>query len=163
VLPSSRTVRARDGGSAAAELVLVTPLLLAILMLIVAAGRLVLARSQVDGAAAQAARAASLAADAADAGPAADAAARAALADDTITCGQLTVTADTADFTPGGQVSVTISCTVSLSGLLLLRLPGSETFTATAAAPIDEFRVVSLGFRNSEGSSAANPSTGGAL
>jgi Flp pilus assembly protein TadG len=140
--PCSRPARARDGGSAAAELVLVTPLLLIMLMLIVAAGRLVLARSQVDGAAAQAARAASLAADAAAAGPAAGAAARAALAGDAITCSQLTVTADTTDFTPGGQVSVTVSCTVSLSGLLLLRLPGSETLTAAAAAPIDEFRTV---------------------
>ena len=142
---SPRPAHARDSGSAAAELVLVTPLLLIMLMLIVAAGRLVLARSQVDGAAAQAARAASLAAGAAAAGPAADAAAQAALAGDTITCGQLTVTADTADFAPGGEVSVTVSCTVSLSGLLLLRLPGSETLTATATAPIDEFRVIAPG------------------
>jgi Flp pilus assembly protein TadG len=143
--------RELDRGSAAVELVLVTPLLLMMLMLIVAAGRLVLARSQVSDAAAQAARAASLAADAGAAGPAAAAAALAALSSDTITCGRLAVTADTADFTPGGQVSVTVSCTVALGGLALLRLPGSETLTATVAAPIDEFRDIAPGPQAADG------------
>jgi hypothetical protein len=33
-----------------------------------------------------------------------------------------------------------VSCTVSLAGLALLHLPGAETLTDQAAAPIDVFR-----------------------
>lgn len=154
---------AGDRGSAAAELVLVTPLLIVILLLIVTAGRLVDARLQVDSAAMQAARAASLARVPAAATAQADATARAALASEHITCSPFAVSADTSAFRPGGQVTVTVSCTVSLSGLALLRLPGSQTLTTTFSSPVDVFRGVSLGFRDSEGSSAANSRAGGAL
>jgi hypothetical protein len=73
------------------------------------------------------------------------------------------ITPDLGDFMPGGVVTVTVSCTVQLSGLGLLRIPGSETITASASSPIDVYRGRALGFTNSEGSSAANPSIGGAL
>jgi Flp pilus assembly protein TadG len=129
-----------DRGSAAVELALVTPLLVLLLMLIVAAGRLVQARLEVASAAAQAARAASLARDPSAAAAQATAVASSALASQHLTCGSLTVSTDTAAFRPGGQVSVQVSCTVSLSGLALLHLPGAETLTAQAAAPIDVFR-----------------------
>jgi Flp pilus assembly protein TadG len=128
-----------DQGSAAVELALVTPLLVLLLLLIVAAGRLVQGRLEVASAAAQAARAASLARDPAAAAQA-TAVASSALASQHLTCGSLTVSTDTAAFRPGGQVSVRVSCTVSLSGLALLHLPGAETLTAQAAAPIDVFR-----------------------
>jgi Flp pilus assembly protein TadG len=121
------------------ELALVTPLLVLLLLLIVAAGRLVQGRLEVASAAAQAARAASLARDPAAAAQA-TAVASSALASQHLTCGSLTVSTDTAAFRPGGQVSVQVSCTVSLSGLALLHLPGAETLTAQAAAPIDVFR-----------------------
>jgi Flp pilus assembly protein TadG len=129
-----------DQGSAAVELALVTPLLVLLLMLIVAAGRLVQARLEVASAAAQAARAASLARDPATATAQATAVATSALASQHLTCGSLTVSTGTATFRPGGQVSVRVSCTVSLAGLALLHLPGAETLTAQAAAPIDVFR-----------------------
>jgi Flp pilus assembly protein TadG len=129
-----------DQGSAAVELALVTPLLVLLLMLIVAAGRLVQGRLEVASAAAQAARAASLARDPAAAAAQATAVASSALASQHLTCGSLTVSTDTAAFRPGGQVTVQVSCTVSLSGLALLHLPGAETLTAQAAAPIDLFR-----------------------
>jgi len=132
--------RAGDEGSAAAELVLITPLLILILMLIVAAGRLTDARLQVDSAAMQAARAASLARDPIAAASQADATAQAALASEHVTCDPLTVTPDTAAFRPGGQVSVQVSCTVSLAGLTLLHLPGSQTLSASFTAPIDAYR-----------------------
>ena len=153
---------AGDRGSAAAELVLVTPLLIIILLLIVAAGRLAGARQQVDSAAMQAARAASIARDPVTAGTQADVTARAALASEHITCAPFGVSIDTTAFRPGGQVTVTVSCTVSLSGLSLLRLPGTETLTTTFSSPIDAYRGVSLGFRNSEGSSAASSRAWGA-
>jgi Flp pilus assembly protein TadG len=135
-----RRARARDGGSAAAELVLVTPLLIVVLMLIVAAGRLVDARLQVDSAARQAARAASIARDPAAAVAQADATARAALASEHITCSSLTVSPDTAAFRPGGQVTVQVTCTVSLAGLALLHIPGAQTLTARFTSPIDVYR-----------------------
>jgi Flp pilus assembly protein TadG len=127
-------------GSAAVELALVTPLLVLLLMLIVAAGRLVQARLEVASAAAQAARAASLARDPATAAAQATAVASSALASQHLTCGSLAVSTGTAAFRPGGQVSVRVSCTVSLAGLALLHLPGAETLTDQAAAPIDVFR-----------------------
>lgn len=135
-----RRTRARDGGSAAAELVLVTPLLIVVLLLIVATGRLVDARLQVDSAAMQAARAASLARDPAAAVSQADATAQAALASEHITCDPLQVSPDTAAFHPGGQVTVQVTCTVSLAGLALLHVPGSQALTARATSPIDVYR-----------------------
>jgi Flp pilus assembly protein TadG len=129
--------------------VLITPLLMLLLLLIVAAGRLVDARLQVDSAAIQAARAASLARDPATAAADATATARAALASEHITCSPLAVRPDTADFRPGGQVSVQVSCTVSLAGLSLLHLPGAETLTSRFTSPIDTYRGI--------GSELANP------
>jgi Flp pilus assembly protein TadG len=129
-----------DQGSAAVELALVTPLLVLLLMLIVAAGRLVQGRLEVASAAAQAARAASLARDPSAAAAQATVVASSALASQHLTCGSLAVSTGTAAFRPGGQVTVRVSCTVSLSGLALLHLPGAETLTAQAAAPIDVFR-----------------------
>ena len=138
--PARLRARRRDGGSAAAELVLITPLLILILLLIVAAGRLVNARLQVDSAAMQAARAASLARDPATAAAQADATARAALASEHITCDPLAVSPDTSAFRPGGQVTVQVTCTVSLAGLALLHLPGTQTLTARFTSPIDVYR-----------------------
>ena len=132
-----------DRGSAAAELVLLTPLLVLMLLLAVAAGRLVLARLEVDSAARQAARAASLARDPAAAAADAAATAQSALAGQGITCSHLAVSPDTSDFRPGGQVSVQVSCTVSLSGLSLLHLGGAETLTSAFTSPIDLFRGAS--------------------
>lgn len=130
----------RDRGSAAAEMVLLTPLLMLFLFLIVAAGRLVQARLEVDSAAQQAARAASLARDPASAATDATATAQAALASQHITCDPLSVSPDLGDFVPGGQVTVQVSCTVSLAGLAELRLGGAETLTSTSASPIDLYR-----------------------
>jgi Flp pilus assembly protein TadG len=130
----------RDQGSAAAELVLVTPLLVMMMLLAVAAGRLVQARLQVDSAAQQAARAASLAGDPATASAEADETATAALASEHLTCANLAVSTGTSDFQPGGQVTVQVSCTVSLAGLGLLHVPGSRTLTARFTAPIDVYR-----------------------
>ena len=54
------------------------------------------------------------------------------------------VTVDTSGFgVPVGQpatVSATVTCTVSLSDLLVPGLPGSRTLTATFTSPLDPFR-----------------------
>jgi Flp pilus assembly protein TadG len=150
-----------DQGSVTAELVLLTPLLILILLFVVALGRLAGARLNVDGAAAQAARAASIARDPTTAAAVAQQTATAALGSDHVTCAQLTVNTDTTQFAPGGSVAVTVTCTVGLSDLTGLRLPASESVSARASSVIDTYRSVSSGFSNSEGLSAANPRVGG--
>jgi Flp pilus assembly protein TadG len=146
--PRPRRPGSRDRGSAAAELVLVTPLLIVLLLLAVAAGRLVTGRLDVDSAAQQAARAASQAGTPGQASAQAAQAAQAALAGQPVTCDPALVTTDTSQFAPGGEVTVQVTCTVRLSDLSLLHVPGSETVTATATAPVDTYRTVSLGFRD---------------
>ena len=132
-----------ESGSVTAELVLLTPLLILMLLFVVALGRLSGARLEVDGAAAQAARAASIARDPATAVAMATQTATAALGSDHVTCSQLTVSTDTAQFAPGGSVAVTVTCHVALSDLTGLRLPASEPVTSRATAVIDAFRSTS--------------------
>ena len=132
-----------ESGSVTAELVLLTPLLILMLLFVVALGRLSGARLEVDGAAAQAARAASIARDPATAVAMATQTATAALGSDHVTCGQLTVSTDTAQFAPGGSVAVTVTCHVALSDLTGLRLPASESVTSRATPVIDTFRSTS--------------------
>ncbi|HMK62328.1 MAG TPA: TadE/TadG family type IV pilus assembly protein [Acidimicrobiales bacterium] len=130
-------------GSAAVELAVLAPVLVVMLLFVVAVGRLVLAHQEVDAAAADAARAASIASSAAQAQLAAMEAASDDLAGHGVTCASLTAKIDTADFTPGGAVSVQLSCSAKLSGLALLALPGSETLSSQASAPIDLYRQLS--------------------
>lgn len=143
----TRTARPRrwrpqsgDRGSAAAELVLVTPFLILLLLFAVAAGRLVQARLDVGSAAEQAARAASLARTPAAASAQATSVAQDALAGQSVACAPAVITPDTADFTPGGEVTVQVACTVHLADLSLLRVPGAETITASFASPVDVYR-----------------------
>lgn len=130
-----------EAGSVATELVLLTPLLLLMLLFVVALGRTVSARLEVDGAAAQAARAASIARDPATATAMAQQAATTALGSDGVTCAGLTVTTDTADFVPGGQVQVTVTCHVDLADLVGLRLPASQAISSTATSVVDVYRA----------------------
>jgi Flp pilus assembly protein TadG len=137
----SRRLGDREGGSVATELVLLTPLLLLMLLFVVALGRTVSARLEVDGAAAQAARAASIARDPATATAMAQQAATTALGSDGVTCAGLTINTDTADFVPGGQVQVTVTCHVDLADLIGLRLPASQSISSTATSVIDVYRA----------------------
>jgi len=133
-------LRRDETGSVTAELVLLTPLLILLLLFVVALGRLSGARLDVDGAAAQAARAASIARDPTTATAMAEQTATAALGSDHVTCAQLTVNTDTSQFTPGGSVAVTVTCSVSLSDLTGLRLPASEQISDRFVAVIDQYR-----------------------
>lgn len=138
------TRRARDEqGSVTTELVILTPLLILLLLFVVALGRLASARINVNGAAAQAARAAAIARSPQTATSAAQQTADAALADEHLTCAHLGVAVDTADFTPGGSVAVTVSCSVNLADLTGLRLPMTETVTGRFVSPIDLYRSTS--------------------
>ena len=157
--------QSRERGSAAAELVLVTPLLILFLLFAVAAGRLVQGKLDVDSAAQQAARAASLARTPQAASAQAQQVAQAALAGQSVSCDPAVITPDLGDFVPGGEVTVTVTCTVRLSDLSLLHIPGSETITSTFTSPVDTYRGESLGLRNPDapalslGAGPAGPSS----
>jgi Flp pilus assembly protein TadG len=127
-------------GSASLELVLVTPALVLLLLLVVAGGRIEQARGQIDGTAREAARAASIARTSTEARTAATQLASRRLADQHLTCGSLTVVTDITEFHAGGSVTSTVRCTVDLSDLIGLGVPGSRVLTASATEPIDVYR-----------------------
>jgi Flp pilus assembly protein TadG len=140
--PSVATLRSSSTqrGGATVELVLVTPLLLAMALFAVLAGRLTEARAEVDGAARDAARAASIARGPTAARDAAHATAEATLAERRLTCRALDVRVDTGAFRAGGHVAVQLACTVDLGDLSLLRIPGTRTIQTRFVAPLDTFR-----------------------
>ena len=130
---------AHEGGAMTVELVLLTPLLFALLAFLVGLGRAADARGRLTGAVRDSARTASLAPTPQ---AARDAARRTALADLTqagLECRRPQVHTDTRGFRPGGQVAVTIRCTLDLSALVLSGLPGQRTLTADATVPLDTY------------------------
>ena len=133
-----------ERGSAAIEVVLLVPALVALLLFAVAGGRVAIAHGSVQQAAADAARAASIARTASAANTTAVGAASATLANQGLTCTSLTVTLDTSGFaTPVGtpaNVAATVSCTVRLSDLAVPGLPDSRVISATVTSPLDTFR-----------------------
>jgi Flp pilus assembly protein TadG len=152
-----------DTGSSTAEAVLLTPLFVAVLLLVVLCGRLVTAKMDLQAAASAAARSASIARSDTAARAEADRTARDTLAARGITCQQISVTVATGGLRPGGAVTVTVACTVPLADLALLAVPGSRTVQATATSPVDVWRAVSVGFSNSEALSSADRHLGPAL
>ncbi|WP_435581614.1 TadE/TadG family type IV pilus assembly protein [Amycolatopsis thermoflava] len=142
-----RSMRARIGvlrrderGSAAAELTLLTPLLILLLLFVVFCGRLADAKLRINDVAHQAARAATLARAPSQATANAQAAASAALASAGITCQSLSVSTDTQGLKPGSTVTVTVSCSVGLGDLTSLGVPGSRTFQSSFSSPVDVWR-----------------------
>ena len=125
----------------ALEMVLLTPALVASILMIAAGGRYVEARGQTSSAAFAAGRAASLTSSHGAAVAAGRAAATRSLADRGRSCTRLTVRIDTGNFHPGGQLRAMVTCVTDLSDLSGLGLPGSKEFTATAVVPIEEHRV----------------------
>lgn len=134
---------ADERGSVTVELVILTPVFIAFLLLAVAGGTLVSARIDVDGAAAQAARAASLADDPSTAVTSARQTAASALGAQHVTCAHLTVAVDTADFVAGGSVAVTVTCSVDLSEITGIGLPVATSISDRSASPIDRYRSLS--------------------
>ena len=129
-----------DDGLAALELAVMTPFVIAMLLTVVGFGRYTHGKELADHSASAAARAASLANTPGGARTAATDAASEVLTNAGISCDQFTTTTDTDQFRAGGQVTVTVVCTASLSGLALAGLPGSVTLRSTARAPIETYR-----------------------
>jgi Flp pilus assembly protein TadG len=132
--------RRGERGSASAQLVLLTPLLVLFILFFVGLGRETYARALVNDAAAQAARAATLnyltptAATAA-----ANQNSTAALAQSGLSCAHETLNVNTSNDHPGGSISVTLNCQTNLADVVAAGFPGSVTLTDTATAPIDPY------------------------
>lgn len=120
----------------AVELALLTVPLVTILLLIAALGRFSDARDQVTEAARDAARQASTYLSPTVAASQAALVARSELSG---VCAHASITTNTSDLHPGGQVTVTVSCPVPLGDLVLLHLPGTKTITASSASVVDTY------------------------
>lgn len=132
--------RARDDkGSYTVELVLWTPVLALLIVVIVAAGRIVASGSDATEAARDAARAASLQTSMPKAKQAAQQAARASFGEQGDSCQKLTVKL-TGSIAPSSLITVAVSCTASLSDLAIPGAPGHRTLSATSTAPIENTR-----------------------
>ena len=142
VPPCLRQRRRGERGSMSLEMVLLTPALVASILMIAAGARYVDARGQTSSAAFAAARAASLTSNHTEAVAAGRAAATRSLAERGQACAHLTVRIDADDFSPGGQLRATVTCLADLSDLTGLGFPGTKTFTATAVVPIEKHRVL---------------------
>ncbi len=136
-MTTTRAGRQVDRGQMAVEMVLLTPVLIAFLLLVVACGRYVAVRGDVESASRDAARAASLERDAGDAENAATQTANASLSRNRAVCRPAQLGGE---WRAGGTVTVTLTCRVSYSGLGLIGLPGGVNLTATSAAPLDLYR-----------------------
>ncbi|MGV9248713.1 TadE/TadG family type IV pilus assembly protein [Streptomyces sp. NPDC003710] len=133
-----------DEGSAAIEAAIVLPALIMFLCMAIAGGRIVTSGAKIDSAAEDAAREASIHRTAAAAQSAAQSAAAESLDDQGITCASTSVSINTGGLSvPVGQagtVTVTVTCRVNLSDLLLPGVPGAKTLTSTATSVVDQYR-----------------------
>ncbi|GAA4869945.1 TadE/TadG family type IV pilus assembly protein [Saccharopolyspora cebuensis] len=133
-----------DEGSASVELAVLTPVVLAVLALMVAAGRIVTAHAALDTATAAAARATSLARTAPAAHTTASTVATQTVHDQGLHCQHTQLAVDTSGLTtPVGQtgtVSVDLTCTVALADLALPGMPGTVDLHSAFASPVDPYR-----------------------
>ncbi|MFH8736800.1 TadE/TadG family type IV pilus assembly protein [Streptomyces sp. NPDC017964] len=140
-----RRLMRQDRGSYALETAVLAPVLIAILGLMIAFGRITDADGAVDSAAHAAARAASLERDAGTAQTKAQDAVTRSLSGEGITCQTSNVAIDTSGYaTDVGEtatVTASISCTANLSDIALPGLPGAKTLSASWTSPIDTYRA----------------------
>lgn len=129
-----------ERGVMAIEVVVLTPVLVASIMVVAAGARYVDARGQTNSTAYAAARAASLTTNQEAALQAGRKAAEDSTSQRGQACAHLQVNVDAGDFAPGGDVRATVTCVADLSDLVGFGLPGSKTFTFTAVVPLEQHR-----------------------
>jgi Flp pilus assembly protein TadG len=134
-----------EAGQAIAELVIVAPALLLVIVLMVALGRIDSAQGDVESAARAGVQAAVVQADGTDAQNEAVSAVTSTLAGAGLTCPAPQVTTNTTDFVAGCSVSVSVTCVTSLADVSVPGMPGAKTLSATAVAHIDQFRTIGGG------------------
>lgn len=120
----------------AVEIVIVIPLLVALMLLVVAFGRMVDTYGDVEAVSRDAVRAASLERSQAEGVDAMKAIIDASLPSD-VECPEVQLNGN---FSPGGVITVDMQCEVSYEGLGLIGLPGSVSFERSSSAPIDTWR-----------------------
>jgi hypothetical protein len=131
---------AGQAGMMSLELAIAFPVIIVMLLVVVAFGRVTHGRQLVDEAAAVASRDAALATTPGQATERARASALATLTEAGVSCQNPRVDVDTTAFRPGGQVSVVLSCSSDLSRMALIGLPGHLKLTSTARTPIEHYR-----------------------
>lgn len=130
-----------ERGTMSIELVVLTPVLVAAIMVVAAGARYVDARGQVNSSAYAAARAASLTTNQEAAVQAGTKAAEDSMSRRGRACSDLAVKVDAGDFVRGGDVRATVTCVADLSDVVGFGLPGSKTFTDTAVVPLEQHRA----------------------
>lgn len=130
-----------DTGSAAIEVVLVTPLIMMLVGLAVYAGRTATTQQDIISASRDAARAAAARQYPGPAATDGRTAAETTLRSRGVSCRGLIIEVDTTRLVPGGSVTATVRCNVELSDVTgLLGLPGSTELAATSTAVVDRYR-----------------------
>lgn len=130
----------RDDGSAAAEIVLITPFFVALLGAFVIGAQLLLDRIQVEGASRAAVEAAVLGPTPGAAGYSAVVTGVANALGDGLRCKRFGVSTNTSHDVPGGQIFVTVSCAAPLAGLGLVGSQDAVVVQATSGAPVEPYR-----------------------
>lgn len=133
----------KEEGQAIAELVIVTPVLLLVIVLMIGLGRIDSAQGDVESAARAGVQAAVVQDNPNDAQTQAVAAVASTLGNAGLTCPSPQIITNTSNFAPGGSVSVTVTCVTSLADVSVPGVPGTKTLSATSVAPIDPYRAVS--------------------
>jgi Flp pilus assembly protein TadG len=128
------------GDSGPLELVILMPALLMLFGLVIAFGRTTAADSDVEHAARVGARAAASAQTAGGGDELAQQVVADSLRRAGLSCAGGPSVSVGGPWTPGGRVTVSVSCTASLADVSKLGLPGSRTLTATATEVIDRVR-----------------------
>jgi Flp pilus assembly protein TadG len=131
-----------DAGSLAVELIVLTPVIFLLAVVVLAFGRVAQARQQVVESARAGAQFAAVLPDAVQAESGAQATASTASRGGGPSCLSSQVITDVSHFYPGGYVTVTVICRVSVADLSVPGMPGSVVVRATSSAPIDPYRSV---------------------
>jgi len=128
-----------DDGSAVVEVAILAPVFLLLLAFVVFVGRIGSLSQVVTSAARDASRAASLRGSTSAADADANDVVASTMSDHGVSCQDLRVDVDTSRAQPGGTVIVTVTCTVSLSGLTGFPLPGDKSVSARSVQVIDRY------------------------
>lgn len=138
-------MRHDERGSAAVELAIIAPAVIAVFVTVMIFGRTVIANQSIEAVAFDAARTASLSRDGDAASVAAKRAAEDSLAAQDLNCRRMEVHVDTSQFArPVGEpasVTVTVECDVDFRDIALPGMPGGTTLSATFTSPIDRYRT----------------------
>jgi len=131
-----------DRGSLTVELVVLTPVLFAVVLVSLVFGRVVEARQQVVEAARAGAEAAAVLPTVGTAQWVGSINSVIDLIGRSHTCAHASISVDTSHFVPGGYVTAHVTCLVLLADIGFPGMPGSTTVTASATAPLDPYRSV---------------------